>query len=101
MGKPTERKSLKTIANRFPFGSLEYVYFHGVWQLSRGRRPSTCYGNHQTAKESFEHAEALVGDYLESVRRLPYSRYWPWSYELVEAIQLRRPLGELEKLTWL
>ena len=44
MGKATIRVSLKTIAMRFPPGSIERVYLHGTWQLERGRNPSMLYG---------------------------------------------------------
>lgn len=58
------------------------------------------FGNHYDAKTSFDSAQHVAGAYLESIRRLPYSRHWPWSPALVKAIQRKTPTDELAKIVW-
>lgn len=100
VNKATTRLSLKTIAFRFPPGSMERVYLHGIWQKSRGRNPSLLFGNHTDTLTAFESAKEGVGDYLEKVRRLPFSRHWPWSNHLVHQIRNRAPVSEIATLGW-
>lgn len=64
MGKATIRISLKTIAMRFPAGSIERVYLHGTWQIERGRNPSMTYGNHHSTREAYATAKAVLGGYF-------------------------------------
>jgi hypothetical protein len=100
VGKKTMRLSLKTIAMRFPHNSVERVYLHGRWQQERNRDPSMVFGNHHDPKSAFDSAQQMVGGYLESIRRLPYSRHWPWSPDLVKAIRRKTPTDELAKIVW-
>lgn len=33
----------KSDVHRYPIGTPEYIVLHGMWQLSRGRKPSACF----------------------------------------------------------
>ena len=79
MGKKTRRLSLKTIAFMFPEYSPERVYLHGKWQRSRGRNPSLRLHNRIDPLQSFQTAEALVGEHFKDELAQPWSRrdfYW-------------------------
>lgn len=86
--KATVRYSLKTIAQSFPRATIEFVYLHGAWQKERGRNPTMLFGNHTDPKEAFSVAKELAGPYIESVRRIPFSRYHNWS-RWVEPVMAR------------
>ncbi len=86
--KATVRYSLKTIAQSFPRGTIEFVYLHGMWQRERGRNPTMLFGNHTDPKEAFGVACELAGPYIERVRQIPLSRYHDWS-SWVEPVMAR------------
>lgn len=97
MGTKTERISLNTIAFMFPEESLERVYLHGAWQISRGRRPSLTLPAQRDPRLAFAAATAEVGDYLEKVRGIPYSRQADfWTQERITAILERQDIEDVE-----
>lgn len=97
MGTKTERISLNTIALMFPVESLERVYLHGVWQKSRGRRPSLTLSAQRDPRQAFATAAAHIGDYLEKVRGIPYSRQADfWTQERITAILERQDIEDVE-----
>lgn len=97
MGTKTERISLNTIAFMFPVESLERVYLHGAWQISRGRRPSLALRGQRDPRKAFETAKARVGDYLEQVRRIHFSRQVDfWTEERIAAITERQHIDDVE-----
>jgi len=97
MGRATIRLSLKTIAWSFPSGSVERVYLHGMWQRERGRQPTLLYGNHTNPRLAFASAQLLIGPYIESVRKIPFSRTHDWS-NWVEKIMNRVPVDQWYQL---
>jgi hypothetical protein len=87
MGRATLRISLKTIAFRFPEGSLERIYLHGKWQLERGRSPSMNFGNHPTPRHAFAAVDTLLGSYFDEIRHQVCSRQdWFWNEAMVEGV---------------
>ena len=99
MGKVTVRISLKTIAFRFPEGSLERVYLHGLWQLGRGRNPSMYFGNHPTPQHAFEAADEMLGSYFNEIRQQVYSRQdWFWNEAMVQAVLNRAKVTDLPSI---
>ena len=99
MGKRTKRLSLKTIAFKFPLGSMERTYLHGMWAKSRGKNPSLLVrGNHASPRDAFQSAQECVGPYLEEIRQQPFSRQWDWENpRLVEAILNNVPAERVGK----
>lgn len=93
--KATDRYSLRSIANSFPRGSIEFVYLHGTWQKERGRNPTMLFGNHKDPKEAYAAACVMAGEYIESIRRIPFSRHHDWN-RWVEAIMKRVSPEEVE-----
>jgi hypothetical protein len=75
MGKKTVRLSLKTIALMFPEHSIQRIYLHGKWQMSRGRNPSLNTHNQNDPKLSFQVAKAIVGEYFDDIFAEPFSRH--------------------------
>jgi hypothetical protein len=96
MSKATIRISLKTIAMRFPAGSIERVYLHGTWQMERGRNPSMLYGNHHSARVAYAAAKAMLGSYFDEIRRQHYARQdFFWSDQMIVDVTNRVPVREL------
>lgn len=93
----TERYSLKTISSQFAWESIERCYLHGMWQQERGRNPTMLYGNHTDPKEAFASAQAMIGEYIESVLRIPFSRHHDWSI-WAEPIVKGASIETLEKM---
>lgn len=80
------RPSLKTVALTFPEYSLERVYLHGLWQMSRGRRPALKLHNQHNPRIAFETARSLVGEKIDRARKTPYWRVsWPYGNPFTEA----------------
>ena len=97
MGKATVRISLKTIAMRFPPGSIERVYLHGTWQLERGRNPSMSYGNHQSTREAYAAAKTMLGPYFDEIRQQHCARQdFFWDSRMVADVMNRVPVSELQ-----
>ena len=97
MGKATVRISLKTIAMRFPVGSIERVYLHGTWQIERGRNPSLLFGNHHSAREAYQAANAMLGDYFNEIRRQHYARHdFFWDAQMILDVMNRVPVHQLQ-----
>lgn len=96
MSNATIRISLKTIAHRFPSGSIERTYWHGKWQRERGRNPSLVFGNHRSPRDAFAVADDLLGMYFTELRAQDYSRHdFFWHPEMIGAIQRRTPVDQL------
>ncbi len=51
----------------FPPNSLQRVYFHGLWQRSRGRQPSMQLSNMLNPRNAFLKAQELEGPYLRPI----------------------------------
>jgi hypothetical protein len=97
MGRATVRISLKTIAMKFPPGSMQRVYLHGKWQKSRGRKPSMRYGNHKDFGTAYRMAEVAVGQYFDQIRKIPSSRgKYFWGERLIQDIIDSVPPDELK-----
>lgn len=58
---PQEHLSLKTLAQRHPWGSPERVVLHGVWARGRRRNPSMPYDNERRPEKAFERALIDLG----------------------------------------
>ena len=96
MGKATVRISIKTIAMRFPAGSIERVYLHGTWQIERGRNPSMVYGNHHSTREAYATAKAMLGVYFDEIRRQHYARQdFFWNSQMISDVMNRTLVREL------
>lgn len=97
MGKATIRISLKTIAMRFPPGSIERVYLHGTWQLERGRNPSMLYGNHHSTSEAYAAVRDVLETYFNEIRRQHKARQnFFWSDQMVSDVMNRVPVRKLQ-----
>lgn len=97
MGKATIRISLKTIAMRFPPGSIERVYLHGTWQIERGRNPSMLFGNHYSTREAYQTAKTMLGTYFDEIRRQHYSRQdFFWDEQMITNVINRVPVRKLQ-----
>lgn len=97
MSKATIRISLKTIAMRFPPGSIERVYLHGTWQIERGRNPSMLYGNHWSAGKAYTAAKDMLSTYFDEIRRQHNARQsFFWDDQMIHDVMNRVPVRELK-----
>lgn len=93
-----EELSLKTIAFRFPHGSVERALLHGRWRGTRGKGkgPTLLFGNHKDPRAAYESAEEMLGDYFDEIFQQDYSRRsFFWTRKMVRRIQGRVPVSEL------
>lgn len=96
MSSVSQQVSLKSIAMLFPTSSMQRVYLHGMWQMSRNRRPSEPLGNERNPIRAFSRADAKVGAYLDELTMAPYARKRSfWTDELVKKVIEFRPIEDL------
>ncbi len=51
---------MKKSFRAFPVGSAQYVVAHAVWQRSRGRGPSCCFGEEREPRQALRSAFSSI-----------------------------------------